>query len=223
MDGKPVEDVDKRAQDFFNKVVQAESSKKEIDQLTKESARFDGDYIITGLTLFQSPVLAENMRPYFDFQLKSRSVVDGAEVYEITYQQTKESPAIKINSKNEPAATDRGFDYDIDSDVSNDLNGRIRGTLWIDTLTFQVRREHRELTVQPVDTPSPMPVIINDFDFKPSDFSILTPSRITHVQSRVRSKGEPPIKEIEVTMEYTNFSKPDVEIKSSEVKSPPKQ
>jgi hypothetical protein len=77
--------------------------------------------------------------------------------------------------------------------------------------------------VQPPEAPSPMPVIVNDLEFQSSDFDILTPKRITHIQSRVKGKGEPPVKEIKITFDYANFSRPDVEVKSSEVKDPPKQ
>jgi hypothetical protein len=220
VDGKPVADADRRAQDFFMKVVKAETSRKEIEQLKKESSRYDGDLVISGMTLFQSPVLSDKLRPFFDFKLVDERVIDGADVYEIAYQQTKQTPFIMINAKGEAEPGQTSIDFDIDSDAGKDLNGRLRGTLWIDASTFQVRREHRELTVQPGGTASPEPAIVNDFDFQNSDFGILTPSRITHVQSRVKSKGEPPVKEIGVTMEYSNFSKPDVEVKSSEVKSP---
>ncbi|MGH9821056.1 MAG: hypothetical protein ACRD43_12895, partial [Pyrinomonadaceae bacterium] len=190
-----------------------------IEQLSKESSRYDGDLVISGMTLFQSPVLSTNLRPFFEFKLKGTAMIDGAQVYEVTYQQTRETPLITVNTKND-LPRDQGFDYEVDSDAGKNLNGRVRGTLWIDAETFQIRREHRELTVQPEGASSPMPAIVNDFDFQPSDFGILTPKKITHNQSRVRSKGEQPIKQIGVTMEYSNFSKPDVEVKSSEVKNP---
>lgn len=219
VDGKPLPDADRRAQDFFAKVVSSESSKKEIEQLAKESSRYDGDLVISGMTLFQSPVLSANLRPFFEFKLGATIIIDGTPVYEVSYRQTRETSLISVNNKNDDPGN-RGFQYEVDSDVGKDLNARVRGTLWIDAATFQVRREHRELTVQPDGAGSPMPAIVNDFDFQPSDFGILTPKKITHIQSRVRSKGELPVKQIGVTMEYSNFSKPDVEVKSSEVKNP---
>jgi len=222
VDGKLLEDADRRAQDFFTKVVRAESSKKELQELRKESSRYDGDLVISGMTLFQSPILSEKLRPFFDFTLNGRSSVDGTEVYEVSYLQKTQTPMIQVNVKGDSEPGGTFIEYDVDSDVHGDLNGRLRGKLWIDVSTFQVRREHRELTVQPENAISRLPAIVNDFDFQASDFGILTPKKITHIQSRIRSKGEPPIKEMQVTMDYSNFTRPDVEVKSSEVKSPPK-
>ncbi|MEP7075872.1 MAG: hypothetical protein ABI878_08675, partial [Acidobacteriota bacterium] len=121
-----------------------------------------------------------------------------------------------------PNSGKSGFDYEIDTDSNKELNGRLRGTLWIDVSTFQIRGEHRELTVQPDGVGKPMPVIVNDFEFQSSDFGILTPKRITHIQSRLMDKGQEAAKEIRLTLDYANFSRPDVEVKSSEVKNSPK-
>jgi hypothetical protein len=164
-------------------------------------------------------VLSDKFRPYFEFRLAGRSSLDGVDVYEVTYQQTRQTPLVSVNTKESPETAGHGFDYDVDSDAGDDVNGRLRGTVWIDAKTFQVRREHRELTVQPEGVSSPEPAVVNDFEFQPSDFGMLTPRKITHLQARVK-KGQPPVKEIFVTMEYSNFSKPDVEVKSSEIKSP---
>lgn len=222
VDNRPLENADAHAQDFFTKVTKAESSTKELQELRKESSRYDGDLIINGMTLFQSPVLSTKLRPFFDFKLVQKTSIDAVDVYEIAYQQKERTPMIQVNARDKLEPGKTSIDYDIDSDVGGDLNGRLRGTLWIDASTFQVRKEHRELTVQPQGSASPSPAIINDFDFQNSDFGILTPKRITHIQSRVKGKGEPPLNEVRITMEYSNFTRPDVEIKSSEVKSPPK-
>ncbi|MEP6848597.1 MAG: hypothetical protein ABI999_07060 [Acidobacteriota bacterium] len=222
VDGKPLDNADKRTQDFFTKVSSAESSSKELEQLYKESSRYDGDLVVDGLTLFQSLVLAKNLRPLFAFSYVGTKVKDGASVYEIAYQQTKGSPDISINNKKNPNSGKSGFDYEIDTDSNRELNGRLRGTLWIDASTFQIRGEHRELTVQPDAVGKPMPVIVNDFEFQSSDFGILTPKRITHIQSRLVEKGQEATKEIRLTLDYANFSRPDVEVKSSEVKNSPK-
>jgi hypothetical protein len=177
--------------------------------------------IINGMTLFQSPVLNEKLRPVFDFRLVRKTNIEGSDVYEIAYQQRTESPFIGVNSKDKGEPGKTSVQYDVDSDVGGDLNGRLRGTLWIDASTFQVRKEHRELTVQPENSVEPIVAIVNEFEFQNSDFGILTPKRITHLQSRIKGKGAPAQKEMQITMEYANFSKPDVEVKSSEVKSPP--
>ncbi|MEP7075332.1 MAG: hypothetical protein ABI878_05935, partial [Acidobacteriota bacterium] len=94
VDGKPLDNADKRTQDFFTKVSSAESSSKELEQLYKESSRYDGDLVVDGLTLFQSLVLAKNLRPLFAFSYVGTTVKDGTSVYEIAYQQTKGSPDI---------------------------------------------------------------------------------------------------------------------------------
>lgn len=218
VDGKKLNDSDTRAQDFFKKVIASGSSQKELERLEKESSRYDEDVAISGMTLFQSPVLAPEMRPYFQFRLDGDEPVGGAGCYVISYAQIKHSPDVLVNSnEGDNGKTYRQF-YDVDVDSNGDLYPRIDGKLWIDAATYQIRREIRRLTLQPEGSSSPITAVTDEFEYQPSQFGILTPKLIRHTQYAVKTKSESSQKQVVVSMEYGNFTKPDVEVKSAEVK-----
>lgn len=219
VDGKPVGNADKRAQDFFEQIQKVENSQVELRKLQDESLRYDQDLAITGLTLFQSLALDPGLRPYFVYRLEGEEDLNGQRVFVVSYLQTRETPDIRVNGDSRPLGR-ISQDYDIDSDKDIPLNGRLRGRLWIDSQTFQVWKEHRELTVQPEGFERPTAVIENEFEYQPSVFGILTPRLISHTQYRVRVKDGQVVKEAKVTFEYSKFSKPDVEVKSGEIKQP---
>jgi len=218
VDGKKLSDADSRAQDFFQKVVRAESSQKELEQIDKESSRYDEDFAITGMTLFQSPVLAPEMRPFFQFHFDGKKTLDGADCYIISYEQTKPSPGIVVNSKQHDYGKSYYQYYDVDVDREVELNSRIKGKLWIDAATFQIHREVRNLTLQPEGASAPITAVTDEFEYQPSQFGILTPKLIRHAQYAVKTKSGSAQKQVVVLMEYGNFTKPDVEVKSAEVK-----
>jgi hypothetical protein len=218
VDGKKLNDSDTRAQDFFKKIVASGSSQKELERLEKESSRYDEDVAISGMTLFQSPVLAPEMRPSFQFRLDGNEQVGGVDCYVISYTQTKPNPDVLVNSnKGDNGSTYRQF-YDVDVDSNGDLNPRIDGKLWIDAATFQIRREIRRLTLQPAGSSSPIIAVTDEFEYQPSQFGILTPKLIRHTQYAVKTRSASSQKQVVVSMEYGNFTKPDVEVKSAEVK-----
>jgi hypothetical protein len=51
----------------------------------------------------------------------------------------------------------------------------LRGKLWIDAKTFQIRREEQELTVQAQE---PVIVLSSIFEYQSSDYGLLVPKRI---------------------------------------------
>jgi hypothetical protein len=213
VDGKNLEKTDQRAQDFFEQIVKVESSKKELEKLQDESLRFDQDIYISGLTLFQSLVLSQDLRSFFEFNIEGKEQIAGTETYVVSYRQTKQSPYITINSEKERDGGKLTQNFDIQVDKKSDLNERMRGKLWIDADTFQIRREQREVTIQPEGFVSPMVVIEDNFEFQKSDFGILTPKKITHLHYRVKLKDKAAVKEGKVIFEYEKFTKPDVEVK----------
>ncbi len=137
----------------------------------------------------------------------------------ISYQQIKESFYISTDPKN--AANDRKLTliYDVDFDGKRNVNGRLRGKFWIDAVTLQVWKELRVLTIQPAGFATPVVFAENTFEYGPSDFGVLTPKKFTYMQYKIDKKMKEARKEASVTFDYTNFTKPDVEVKSSEVKN----
>lgn len=218
VDGKTLDKAGLRAQDFFEKIAGAESSAGELSELEKESLRYDEELFINGLTLFQALALVPNLRPLFEFTLDGRQVVDGAEVYVISYRQTRNSPDISLNSALNKPADRITLNFEIETDRDAALNERMRGKFLIDTATFRLWREEREITVQPDDFSGPIVVVREDFDFQRSDFGLLVPKKIVHTHYRAKLRERLAVKEAQVTFEYSKFTKPGVEVKAAEVK-----
>ena len=217
VDGKAVEKTEQRAQDFFERIAGVESTQKELQRIQDESSRFDGETSIEGFTLFQSAPLAENLRPFFEFTLEGQELIDGKTVHRVSYRQVRDSPFILVNSKNDGEKGKLTLNYSGEVKGSENINQRLNGKLWIDAETFQTRREVRVLSIKPRDIETPMILAENLFEYQNSDFSILTPKKITYTEYRI-NKNQPAAKRVRVTFDYENFTKPDVDVNSSEVK-----
>ncbi len=209
VDGKKVPNVDDRAKDFFEKVVAADNSQKEYERIRDESSRFDEDFAINGLTLFQAIALSDELRGRFRFTMAGRESIGGKTVYVVLFEQIRADPAITVNS---PSATNN-YDIEIEGPTNVELDARIRGKLWIDADTFNVRRELRERTIQPVGLAQPVVVAEDELEYTDSAFGILTPQTLTHVQYRVRLKDGVASKDTKILFEYGKFTQPDVEVK----------
>ncbi len=216
VDGKKVSNADERAKDFFEKVAASDNSQKEYERIRDESSRFDEDFAISGLTLFQAIALSDELRGRFRFTMAGRESIGGKNVYVVLFEQIREDPAITVNS---PTASNN-YDIEIEGDKTITLNARIRGKLWIDTDTFNVRRELRERTIQPEGFPQPVVVAEDLLEYTDSGFGILTPQTLSHVQYRVRLKEREVTKDTRIVFDYGKFTQPDVDVKG-EVKDKP--
>lgn len=218
VDGKPLDKTDERAQSFFERIARAESMSKELTQIEKESLRYDEELLINGLTLFQALALAKNLRPLFEFKLEGKQKFGGAEVYVISYRQIQGSTDITVNSDEEKPGNRITVNFEIETDGKPALNERMRGKFLIDASTFRLWREEREITVQPAGFADPLVVIREDLDYQNSDFEMLVPKKITHTHYRLKTKERSVMKELQVTFEYSKFTRPDVEVKGAEIK-----
>lgn len=219
LDGKPIAGADSRAQEFFEKIVKTETSTKELEQLQKESQRYDEELFISGMTLFQSPILADNVRPAFEFNLIGREPIGASEAFVIDYRQVRTSPYITAGENARPPADGKpSLNYDVEIAGVDELNPRVRGRLWIDTKTFQIWRERREMTIQPEGFAKSLPLSENKFEYQPGEFGILTPRKISSLLYRIDRKKQTAAKDVRVTFEYQKFTKPDVEVRSADVK-----
>ena len=212
VDGKPIPDAEKRSSDFFTEVVAVQNSQKELQKLQDETSRYDLDPVIDGLTLNQAVALADNMQPYFSFTQVGNETVDGHETIVLAYQQTKASPFVLAKSSADSPEGKLAVKYDVNN-FSGDVNPRLRGKLWIDAATMQVRKEVRQFTIQPDKFASPAVYVEDDLDYTPSDFAILTPKRLVHVQNAIKSKDMTVVKNATVTFDYGKFTRPDVDVK----------
>lgn len=217
VDGKPVANAESRAADFFEKVAASSDSRSELDRIQQESTRFDEDFAINGLTLFPAIALSDELRPIFWFTLAGKEKIDAKDIYVVAYEQIRPNPSVTINRRPSGDVPSHNYDIEID-DEGLELNPRIRGRLWIDADTYNVRKEVRERRIQPAGFANAMVVAEDTFEYGDSDHGILTPRRITHLQYRVLVKDREARKDTKVMLEYGKFTRPDVEVKSSEVK-----
>lgn len=217
VDGKKVEDSDKRAQDFFDDIAKVDSSKKELEKLDREGSRFDEEISLNLFTLYQAVPLAENIRPSLVFRLEREDLDAGNRVYVVSYSQVKNSPYVLIGGQQDIGDGKPALKYEtgLDDKVAAI---RLNGEFWIDAVTFQVRREQRTLSVLPEGWNATAVIAETIFNYQDSNFGILIPKKIEHTQFDIRKKERISVKDSKVTFEYAKFTKPDVEVKSSEVK-----
>ncbi len=216
VDGKKLADADGRAKAFFEKVVASDNSQKEYERIRDESSRFDEGFAISGLTLFQAIALSEELRGKFRFTLAGRESIGGKNVYVVLFDQIRADPAITVNV---PSAS-HNYDIEIEGERGVELNPMIRGKMWIDADTFDIRRELRERTIQPAGFPQPVVVAEDLLEYTDSSFGILTPKALSHTQYRVRLKDRELTKDTSIVFEYGKFTQPDVDVKG-EVKNKP--
>lgn len=213
VDDKPITDSDKRSEEFFAELRKTESSGKELAKIEKESLRYDKSLLISGFTLLEAPVLSENLRPYFDFQLLGTENIEGNDVYVVSYRQTKQSPYISIN---ESAGNSDKLKFDFKLDLPNKVKKSdvfMQGKLWIDAKTFQLWREERELTAR---IANPVTLLKTEFIFQPSEFEILVPKQITLTEYDVKNvakENQNSTIDTKVTFDYSKFNRTDVDVK----------
>lgn len=209
VDDKPISNSDARSGEFFAELKKTDSSAKELAKIEKESQRYDKSLEISGLTLLQSPVLSEELRPYFDFEITGKETIEGNEVYVVSYRQNKPSPFISVNgSAGDPDKLKFDFRLDLPNFVKKS-DVIMRGKLWIDAGNFRLWREERELVSQ---TASPVMLLKTDFVYRPSDFDILVPKQISLLEYKAK-KDQPETINTKVTFDYSKFNKTDVDVK----------
>ncbi len=217
VDGKVIADSDKRAIDLFERVSNSATSANELERIQKESLRFDEELRINGLTIYQAIVLSEKVRDIFSFEVAGTARIGDATAYVVHYRQTKQSPFVRLGEirYDVPAI----LDYHIDLDGLENVNERLSGTLWVDTKTFQIVREDRKLTISPAEFVAPVVVAANTFEYSPSVYGIRTPKYITHTEYRIDRSAASSTKRVEITFEYSDFTRPDVEVNAEKPKN----
>lgn len=213
VDGKPVPNSQKRSNDFLAELGKEKTLESELKKIQNEGSKYDQTIEVYGLTLNEGVILAPNMRPFFDFRLVGTENYQDAEVFVIAFQQMKKSPYNVVNGK-ETFSSEASLFFDVDIPGAlkkNDIF--LRGKIWIDTKTFQIRREEQELTVQ---TAEPLVVLTTSFEYQTSDYGILVPKRIIVVFNELKKqKGSDKFivrKDTTVNFEYSKFRQTNVEV-----------
>ena len=213
VDDELVPDSQARADRFLGELQKAKTVEKELEKIQDESLRYDKNFIISGLTLYEAIPLVENMRPYFEFNLAGAENYRGREAYLVSYRQTRKSPFITIDEKR---SKEPGLKADFDLNLPGSLKKKdkfLQGKLWIDAQTFQILREEREIVVQ---ASSPLVMQKAVFEYEPSKFEIFVPKKIIFTDYDVKKGAGKndliPYKFAQVTFDYSEFKKTDVEI-----------
>ena len=213
VDDELVPDSQARADRFLGELQKTKTVEKELEKIQDESLRYDKNFIISGLTLYEAIPLAENMRPFFEFNLAGAENYRGREAYVVSYRQTRKSPFITIDEKR---SKEPGLKADFDLNLPGSLKKKdkfLQGKLWIDAQTFQILREEREIVVQ---ASSPLVMQKAVFEYEPSKFEIFVPKKIIFTDYDVKkgaSKNDLiPYKFAQVIFDYSEFKKTDVEI-----------
>ncbi|MEP6944468.1 MAG: hypothetical protein ABJA02_01015 [Acidobacteriota bacterium] len=216
VDDKKIGDSDKRANDLIEKLSSAETSEAELERLRDESSRHDLDIAISGMTLYQALAVDKELREFFEFSI--RPAPAGSSTITIDYRQVKDSPDITVNSTTSRPVGRAGLNYDIDIDKEMPMTARVSGTIVVDAATFKIISESRNVSVQPAGFASPATVVEDRFAYQDGAFGIFTPKLITHTQYMVSTRDMRAVKQLKVTFEYGNFSRPGVDVKADEVK-----
>ncbi|MEZ5428046.1 MAG: hypothetical protein R2747_17370 [Pyrinomonadaceae bacterium] len=212
VDGKAITGRDRTPAEFFSQVEKAGSIEKELEKVQKESLRFDKTLEIEGLTLLPAPVLADHIRPFFDFELVGTETFEDRRVFVVAYRQTRKSPYILINEKGAKfRELSLRFDLDLPGGVKKS-DVVLSGRLWIDAETFQLRREVRQLTA---GTENPLLLLKTEFEYQPSEYGIMVPKHITLTEFKTGKKDRENVslKDTRVDFDYSQFMKTNVEVK----------
>jgi hypothetical protein len=108
-----------------------------------------------------------------------------------------------------------GFDFRLNIPGALKNNDKfVRGKLWIDAKSFQIRREEQELTVQ---TSEPVVLLSSVFEYQSSDYGLLVPKTISVTTYELKKqKGDGkfvPVKDTTVNFDYSKFRQTNVEVK----------
>lgn len=215
VNGKLIPDSQKRGEEFLAELDKQQTLESQLQKLQKESSKFDKTWEVYGLTLNQAVALAPNLRSAFDFQLVGTEAYDGGEVYVVSYQQKSKNSFITVNEKERETAPNElsvNFNLSIPGELKkSDI--LLRGKLWIDAKTFQIRREERELVARAAD---PVMLLSSVFEYQTSEFGILVPKTISMtIYNAKKEKGDRfnSLKDSIISFEYSKFRQTNVEVR----------
>jgi hypothetical protein len=213
VDGVAVKKREERLVSLLKRSAKAESAKKELDRIYRESRRYDLEHSFYGMTLNQGLPLVERARAAFQFTLAGRERVDGHDAVVVDYQQVSQTPHLTFNLAGLPTPL-------------KGAEGFYRGRLWLDAETAQLRREVRELTLRLPSPGRPLVMYRFDLDYADSRFGFLTPRRmVATIYSRGRTGADKKPELLQggkITFEYGAFNRFAVEEPDASLDPPAK-
>jgi len=214
VNGRPIPESQKRGEEFLSELDKKSTLESELKKLQGESSKYDKTWTVFNLTLHQAVILAPNLRTAFDFRLNGTETVQGNEVFVVSYLQKTKNPYITINEKDKAKPDEPSLSYNLS--IPGELKKSelfLRGKLWIDTKTFQIWREEREVFARAND---PVTLLTSNLEYQPSNFGILVPKTISlTIFNAKKEKGDKysSLKDATIGFEYSNFRQTNVEVK----------
>ncbi|MEK7725248.1 MAG: hypothetical protein AAB336_12920, partial [Acidobacteriota bacterium] len=203
---------DKNSDIFFAELNKTTTLKSELEKIQKVSSKYDKTLEISGLTLYEGIILSKNLRSYFDFKFENTEQLNGQEFFLVSYTQTKQSPFISINRKEtDPNNPSLDFEIDVPRNLRKN-NILLQGKFWIDSKSFQIQREERELYIQAEE---PLILLSTSLEYQPSDYGILVPKQIKLTYNRINKKDGKyfTVSELMIFFDYTKFRKTETDVK----------
>jgi hypothetical protein len=207
VDGKAVAKREERLMNLFNRLAKADSVKKELDRINRESQRYDLAVSFHGLTLNEGLLLDESEQA-FQFSIVGSEQLNGRAVIVLQYQQVAQSPGLTTKLS-----------------LPSVLKGAeplYRGRMWLDAETAQLWREEREFTLRHPSVAAPLVFIRFEFEYAGSRFGILTPQRIVVSTFSNGRMGADKMPQLllggKVTFEYSSFTRFEVGAPDASVK-----
>jgi hypothetical protein len=213
VDGVAIKKREARLVSLLNKSAKADSVKKELDRIYRESRRYDLGNSFYGMTLYQGLPLEEKAREAFQFKLAGREQANGHDAIVLEYQQVSQTAQFTSDLKSLPAPLKGAEAF-------------YRGRLWLDAETTQIRREVRELTLRLASLRDPLVLYKFDLDYADSRFGFLAPQRIVitlNTRGRIGADKKPEtLLGGKITFEYGAFTRFNVETPDAALDSPAK-
>lgn len=220
--GKSVSQSDADVEKFFQKLANSNNTDEEFRRVKRESARFDGNFVVWGMTLAKDFLLQEKVRKVFDYKIVGKEKFAGRDVCVVEYRQKEYSPYILANPTKEESDKDaRGFRFDTAiSDKLRPTNPRLNGKMWIDAKNGEIWKNEYQVTIQPLILDKPIVTNESYYEYQPSKFKIAVPKTI--VITSYRTFGEPGknlivAKFASTTLNYSKFSELNSEAKDYKI------
>jgi hypothetical protein len=213
VDGRIIKNSEKRTVKVFAELANAKSFEEELKKLNKESSRYDENLSVYGFTLTQYVPLTSNIIPSFKFEEIGRENIEGKEALRLKFQQTSVNPDINLKIQ--------APDY---FEISHTF---YRGTVWLDLKNHRILRLITEVTAESAKFTEPFVTLRQEYYYQPSDFEIYLPRKIVSenftphddkdvkLQLKTGKAKLRPQLQTRLIMEYKNFSKFDVTVKSN--------
>jgi hypothetical protein len=165
VDGKRVSGQEKRMMTLFENLAKAETALKERELINKES--FDHDkikFVFYGTVIYQWRELMDYARDSVEIGYVGNEEIDGQQTVVIDFHQKVHDERLEWNA---PLRL-------------NHLEQRVRGRLWLDARSAQIRRAERELRVIMPGASNLAPIWKQTFDYAKSDLGVLVPKRFVY-------------------------------------------